>query len=141
MTNYYVMRKPYENLTLQETDSRYSTKVFYPMVKTIFQTQKFKAELLSKTVPKFHPYRSHMQDILGFSDLSHISIRGLKYIEKQFTVILNILRSVILPKQHIETINEFIQSFNSIERNSRIKEELMAKVYHPDRMDKWVNYL
>lgn len=118
---------------------------YYPLQRSIFRTQKIKEELLRKTKPKFDPVRSRVSELL-FMDLTHVSVRGLLFLEKEYLQLLGHRKYYISWITDDDTVNKikakvdvFYRMLNAIHNTSLIKEELIAKVFHPDRMDKWAS--
>lgn len=120
------------------------TDEYIRMIKSIVTTSRIKEELLSKTIPNYKPptIRQRMSEQLGF-DVSHISIRGLQLLEKQYDIY-----GRMIPLDDGLAYMDFSDNniffwFDviacSMNRTCLIKEELIAKVFHPDRFDKWVN--
>lgn len=121
---------------------------FVCLVNQVIQTQKIKQELFQRTIPDYKLPTIHekMSECLGFN-VSHISVRGLRMIERWFE------------QEYLEINADYFKDYIYIDydkacspylfdnltctvnRTCMFKEELMAKVYHPDRMDKWVNYI
>jgi len=125
---------------------------FTNMVIRVIQTQKIKQELFKRTIPEYQPptIRQHLTELLGF-DVSHISIRGLLMIQRWFGIYMQIDEQSLADAWDDE--GEFYDisgdkieyTFDhmvcAMDNTCAFKEELVAKVYHPDRMDKWVNYV
>ena len=140
-------KKP--GLTKEESRLYLSSATLQSFVRTTFRTQKFKQELLTKTISSHRAARQLFKDQFALrKDVSHISVRALKHIEKSFLTILigdvgvNVL---FYAEYHYyknedtirRQINEVSKLFQVINRNSKIKEELIATVFHPDRIEKW----
>ena len=136
-------KKP--GLTKEESRLYLSSATLHSFVRTTFRTQKFKEELLTKTISSHRAARQHFKDQFAVrKDVSHISVRALKHIEQSFLTILNSelgidvsyhyykIEDVLRPR-----INEVSKLFEAVNRNSKIKEELIATVFHPDRIEKW----
>jgi hypothetical protein len=116
------------------------------MVARVIETQKIKQELFKRTIPGYQPptIRQHLTELLGF-DVSHISMRGLLMIQRWFEIYRDVDDRYMFEdddyfdSSRIEYIFDIMVC--AMDNTSLFKEELVAKVYHPDRVDKWVNYV
>ena len=120
-------------------------EAFIVMVKRVMQTQKIKQELFQRTIPGYTPptIRQKLTERLGF-DVSHISVRGLQMMDRLFAIYSQV---DIVYDEYFDTVSDddIMYTYDimatTMSRTCGFKEELVAKVYHPDRMDKWVNYV
>jgi hypothetical protein len=137
-----------EQSVIDTNDFYISSKYkFVDAVNSVLKTQTIKEELFSKTIPNYKPqtYRQRMAEWLGF-DINHISIRGLQCIERYIPRNKNMLYEIY--EKSIADFDEFhffyleiSQSqllIITIHQTSLFKEELIAKVFHPDRVEKWI---
>lgn len=118
------------------------------MVMRVIETQKIKQELFKRTIPNYQPptIRQQLTEQLGF-DVSHISVRAIRLIQYWFTMYYHIdQRATFGEDDYFDSSqNEVIYTFDLItsamSSTCTFKEELAAQVYHPDNVDKWVNYV
>ena len=140
-----VGKKNYGLPLLTDEETRLYVNSYYPLQKSVFRTHKIKEELFQKTRPKFDPVRYRVSELL-MMDVTHVSVRGLLFLEKEYLQLLGHRKRYIswtTDDDAVErvkaNVDVFYRMLNAIHNTSLIKEELIAKVFHPDRMDKWAS--
>ncbi len=117
------------------------------MVTRVIKTQQIKQELFQRTIPNYQPpsLRQRLFEQLGF-DVSNISIRGIQMIQRWFAIYTQMDDRTWGDNDEFDSAkHDILYTFDlmvsAIHSSSTIKEELVAKVYHPERVDQWVNYV
>jgi hypothetical protein len=117
------------------------------MVTRVIKTQQIKQELFQRTIPNYQPpsLRQRLFEQLGF-DVSNISVRGIQMIQRWFAIYTQMDDRTWGDNNEFDSAKDdvlytFDLMVSAIHSSSAIKEELVAKVYHPDRVDQWVNYV